>query len=65
MATGSPISPHARPDPAPSVPPRLGLFASQLELAAPGYVRRKNAATSHQRVPEKRPLASEVLVVPA
>jgi hypothetical protein len=23
-------------------PPRLGLFANQLELAAPGYVRREN-----------------------
>jgi hypothetical protein len=39
---GHPNLSHARSDPAPSVPPRLGLFANQLEFAAPGYVRREN-----------------------
>ena len=35
MATGTPHLPHARSDPAPSVPPRLGLFAISLSLLHP------------------------------
>jgi hypothetical protein len=35
MATGTRHLPHARSDPAPSVPPRLGLFAISLSLLHP------------------------------
>jgi hypothetical protein len=40
-ATGTPDSPMPVLTQPQACPPRLGLFANQLELAAPGYVRRE------------------------
>ena len=42
MTTGTPISPMPVLTQPQACPPRLGLFANQLELASPGYVRGEN-----------------------
>jgi hypothetical protein len=63
---GHPNLPHARSDPAPSVPPRAwGFLQIRLSLLHPATSAARTAATSHQMVPGKPPLASEVLVVSA